>query len=416
MRLERISFFLSLLNNPHQKLKYIHVGGTAGKGSTSFITASILEAVGYKVGLTISPHLQKITERILLNRTPISDDQFIYYVNRLKPVIERVKIEGKWGYPSYFEILIALSFMYFYENKVDIAVIEVGLGGNLDATNVIKPEVSIVTNIGWDHMDWLGNSLVKIATEKAGIIKPSKIAVTGVTQKNIKRVIMDKAKELNADLLVLGKDFKVKKHQNSFDYFFKNTQIKNLKLSLQGDFQITNTVLAITAIKSLSSFNVSDDTIRKALLKLHFPGRLESVNIRDKTFIIDGAHNPMKMKALVSSLKKIFPNQKFPIVISIKKDKDYRKILDLLLPIASEFIVTEFEKVTDTGVKLARKSKEIISYINKIDSNIKVTTTKNAMDTFHAMQRIIDNHILVTGSLYLVGEIREVLGLKWDIR
>ena len=325
-----------------------------------------------------------------------------------------MKVQGKWGYPSYFEILVALSFLYFYESKVDIAVIEVGLGGNLDATNVIQPEISIVTNIGWDHMDWLGNSLTKIAVEKAGIIKRHSIAITGATQKNILKIIKRKSDEKQTNLLILGQDFKLIKHKLFFDYELQNFKLKDLKTSLRGDFQMTNTALAITA--SLPTFNVGDETIRKALVDLNFPGRLEIVKIRDKTFVIDGAHNPMKVKALVTSLKRIFPNKKFPVIISIKKDKNYRKMLNLLLPITSEFVVTEFEKVTDTGTKLARDTRDLVTYIKKIDANIKVTITKNAADTFHAMQGIIDNHILITGSLYLVGEIREVLGLDWNVR
>lgn len=392
------------------------MGGTAGKGSTAFITASILEQAGYKVGLTISPHLQKITERIQINRQPISDKLFIDYVNRLLAIIKKVKGKGHWGYPSYFEILIALGFSYFAEEKVDIAVIEVGLGGNLDATNVINPEVSIITNIGWDHMDWLGNSLVKIATEKAGIIKRHSVVITGATQKNVLKIIRNRAKQERAKLLILGDDFKIKNRNGSFDYEAKDFKLRDLKVSLKGDFQRINAALAITAVKSLSSFNVTNETIRSALANLNFPGRLEIINKLRKTFIIDGAHNPMKVKALMSSLKKMFPGKKFPVVIAIKKDKNYRRMIDLILPISSEFVVTEFTKITDTGNKLARSSREIADYISKQNPRIKITIASNARQAFFAMKTIAGSHILITGSLYLVGEIRELLNLKWTIQ
>ncbi len=433
--MDRISHLLTLLGNPQNKFKSIQVSGTSGKGSTSFITASILHQAGYKVGLHLSPHLQKVTERFQINGQLMSDKVFISYVNRLVPFIDEVETTDPTGKPSYFEVLVAIAFLYFSENQVDYAVIEVGLGGRLDATNVLHPEVGIITNIGLDHEEWLGDTVEKIAAEKAGIIKPGMTIVTGVTQESVIEIVRSKCKFKNSKILEFNRDFGARKQESStqktennivevdlssqqsivnsqlpaFDYWFGSNKITNLSLSLLGDFQITNAALAITVVKNLPGIQVSDANIRQALKQLYFPGRLEIIEHNGQTLIIDGAHNPMKMGALVSSLKRFFPCQKFTVILAIKKDKDYQSMIDSLIPMTDKFMVTEFHRSTDTGNNLSRSASDLSNYILDKNLGIGVQVLPNCQEALNSLNQ--KDLILVTGSLYLVGEVRNLLRL-----
>lgn len=373
LRLERIRHLLELLGNPQNRFKSIHIGGTSGKGSTAFLISSLLVSAGYKVGLHLSPHLQVITERMQVNNRFINVKDFVKLVNDIQPLVDRVEREGRFGRPSYFEVLVALSFQYFAIKKVDIAVIEVGLGGTFDATNVIHPLVAVITNVSLDHTDILGDTIEKIAQDKAGIIKEGIEVVTGASQMNVIEIIEKRCKEKGAQLT---------------------------KMKISGLFQEQNAALAIAAVKKLEKqrFFVSHEVIKKILHEATFAGRLEIVR-KDPLTIVDGAHNPAKMQALVGSLKVLFPKKKFISIIAFKKGKDIKAMLQELLPITSKFVLTRFHSATDTGPDVSMPLDQITRVLSSIAPNT----------PYHVQEKITKlptRPTLITGSLYLVGELR----------
>ena len=431
--IERMQYVVELLGNPQYAYPTIHVGGTSGKGSTATLIASIL-STRYLVGLHTSPHLVKVNERIVLGSglkgakglTPISDKDFVNLINIIKPAIGEME-KSIYGTPSYFEIVTAMSFLYFKKQKVDIAVIEVGMGGRFDATNVIKPLVAVITNVGLDHTEVLGDTVEKIAEDKAGIVKPGISVVTGVKQSSVMSIIKAKGKRQKAKVSFLGKDFSYKvkamnKEGSVFDYFGKNTY-RNLKLSLLGEHQIENVTLAIRAIELLGSdlqrvkglTPLKENDIRRGLKNAFLPGRFEM--IREKPFIIlDGAHNPDKVKALVRAIQSLFPKQKGIIVLAIKNDKNAKDMLRKLLPVCSQLILTKFRLTTDAGDTFSYTPTELSKIISRgfLAEIARGPLIKIKSNPIQAIQEAIksaraDDFILVTGSLYLVGEIRKFL-------
>ena len=216
LKLERVIYLLKLLNNPHRKFKSIHIGGTSGKGSTAYFLSQLLTGQGYKVGLTISPHLQSVRERFQINGKLISEEKLIFYVNKIRPLVEKTEKDLRLGRPTYFESLVALAFDYFAREKVDIAVVEVGLGGKLDATNVIQPLISIITNVDLDHTDILGDTVEKIARDKSGIIKEGSPVVSGARQLAVKNIIAKKCAENKSRLFLINKEFNYKIKKTNF--------------------------------------------------------------------------------------------------------------------------------------------------------------------------------------------------------
>ncbi|MBI3379945.1 bifunctional folylpolyglutamate synthase/dihydrofolate synthase [Candidatus Gottesmanbacteria bacterium] len=409
--LKRMEYLMELLGNPQLKYPTIHVGGTSGKGSTSTFIASML-ATKYKVGLTTSPHLVKINERIKLNGMDITDTDFVRLINKIKPLVEKIE-KNKLGAPSYWEIVTAITFLYFDRQKVDIAIIEVGLGGKFDASNVIKPVVAVITNVGLDHTDILGDTVEKIAREKAGIIKQGIKVVSAARQQSVIKIIEEKCKKEKAKLSLLHGDFsyKVEKLTESgiiFDYFGK-LKPKNLKISLLGEHQIENAALAIRAIEHLTFNNqqLTIDNIRKGLLSAYIPGRLEIIQ-KKPLVVLDGAHNPDKVRALVASIKKIFPGKKIIAIIAIKNDKNAREMLTQLLKISHKVIFTKFQLTADIGIINSYDPEELLKISQTIDKKKQMMIIKNAQK---ALEKVIksaksDDVILITGSLYLVGEIK----------
>ncbi len=474
--LARMKYLMDLLDNPQLKYPTIHVGGTSGKGSTATIIASIL-ATKYRVGLHTSPHLVRINERIKIlgnikyqisnikdtyQKSNIKEDKFIELLNSLIPVIKTVE-KSELGPPSYFEIVTAMAFLYFYMQKVDIAVIEVGMGGRFDATNVIKPLVAVITNVGLDHTEILGDTVEKIAEDKAGIIKSGIQVVSGVRQPSVIEIISAKcnpstslrARVQNAKLNLLNKDFnyEIKSMGEKWSVFdYKGTKLfKKLKLRLLGKYQVENAALAIRVVEilnesaevghgffahpfdSLRSLRASlpfkrvftlsgseglkkhglpaDSTLlRKGLESAFIPGRLEIVS-RNPLVILDGAHNPDKVRALVTSIKKIFPRRKIISIIAIKNDKNAKNILTKLLKLSKKIIFTKFELTADVGVISSYEPQELLRVAEKIDQDKPMLIIKDAKKALEEAIKSAkrDDLILVTGSLYLVGEVRKFL-------
>lgn len=417
LNLDRTLNLLKYLGNPHQNYPIIHIAGTSGKGSTSLMTAAILQSAGYTIGLHTSPHLQKVTERYQINQQLMPDEVLIQYCNKIQPVIEQIVRDKEHNKPTYFELLVCLAYLYFSDQKVDYAVIEVGLGGRFDATNVCQPKVAVLTNVGLDHTQILGQTIEKIVQEKMMIIKPNTIAVTGVTQPSALRLVRQRAQSVHAALLEIDDNFKVENYhiidnKSKFDYVSQQLTIDNVVLNLLGSYQAENAALAITATQALH-IGITEEQIRNALVNISFPGRIETVKILEKNLIIDGAHNPMKMEGFVRTIQTMYPNQKFPIIFGAKYDKDLGTMIQVMKPIVNEFILTTFHKMTDFGPNVMTPSDLIEKNILQIVPHVSISKIDVSQ-----LRSVLTSHksriFIVTGSLYLAGAIRDELGLSWN--
>lgn len=299
--------FADELKNPQEKFKTIHVGGTNGKGSTSHMLASILQEAGYKVGLYTSPHLKNFTERIRINGKEIHKRTVSSFIKKQKAFLEKQGL-------SFFEMTVGMAFWYFAKEKVDIAIIEVGLGGRLDSTNIITPEVSVITNIGFDHTQFLGETLPEIASEKAGIIKENIPVVIGERQKEVENVFTIKAKKLNADIS------------------FASDEKRSYKTDLLGDYQKNNSKTAVVAIKKLKQFKVSEENIKNGLLNVvkntNLKGRWQILQQQSPKIICDTAHNKEGLTYVLNQLSKEKCN-KLHVVLGVVSDKKLDDILPM---------------------------------------------------------------------------------------
>lgn len=411
----RMKEFLSRLDNPQNKFESIHIAGTSGKGSTAYFASKILQESGKKVGLHTSPHLQTIRERIKIDDQMISEHEFIELIAALKPIIEGMS-DYEYGKPSYFEVLVAATFVYFAEQNVDVAVIEAGLGGKFDGTNVLDSTVTILTSVGLDHTHILGNTKQEILADKMQIIKNGNhVAITGVTEPDLLEALEQHCHLQNTRLLKLNQDILIEPtavglSESVFTFGLDNRKIENLKIGSPGSFQIINAGIAIAACLEFAraeGFEISDHSVREALASAHFPGRFE-VTSKDPLVIMDGAHNADKMRALVKSLQDAYPRQKFSVVFGLKKGKDAAEMLKILKPVVQEITITQFSRSTDMGLNLYFPAKELYE-IAKLTLNCPVfleTDAKTAMETNLENAKNNQDGILVTGSLYLVGELR----------
>jgi len=377
-RLERMHAFLQELGNPHDKLNAIHVAGSKGKGSTCAMVASVLKEAGYRVGLYTSPHLVDTRERIRVSDEIIKEDEFVWLIERIRPAAEKLRDHSELGKLSFFEILTAAAFLYFKEKEVDFAVLETGLGGRLDATNVAEPVVCGITSISMEHMDKLGNTLREIAKEKAGIIK-SRCSVFAVKQqKKVIDVIREACREKHAKL-----------HEVS-----RELPYENLDMSLLGRHQLENAGLAIAMVKFLDS-KVDEKTIRSGLKNVDWPGRMQVVQ-KEPYVILDGAQNVASIKAVLSSIKTIFRYNNLISVFGISGDKDI------------EGVARELNKASDTLILTRSKNERAAApvhlkeYFSRPDARI----ISNVKDALIAGLEIAgkEDLVLVTGSLYVVGD------------
>lgn len=407
LRLDTIRKLLELLGNPHKDLKYIHIAGTNGKGSTSSYVATMLEEAGYKVGLFTSPYLERFNERIAINGADIPNERLAEITERVKDRIQ-IMIQEEYEHPTTFEIITAIGFVYFKEEKVDYVVLEVGLGGRLDATNVIDESLlSIITTIDYDHMDVLGNTLGEIAYEKAGIIKERGLVLSYPQKEEAIEVIEKVCEERKAELTICPmenvKIIELNEYGGIFDYHYNNTAFKNLEISLIGEHQVYNAALSVTAILLLREkglVNITDEQIRSGLKKARWKGRLEVLN-RHPLFVIDGAHNPQGVQTLVDNLKR-FRYNRLILGIGILKDKEVEKIVEAITPLADEIVITE------ANIYRKMKAEELEQMINKYNKNTHVEKDiKKAIDKSYELAKE-DDLILFMGSLYLIGDVRKI--------
>lgn len=389
------------LGNPEKKFKTIHVAGTNGKGSSSHMLASVLQEAKYKTGLYTSPHLKSFTERIRINGGEVSEMFVIDFVNRIQPLIEEIK-------PSFFEITVAMAFDYFAREKVDVAVIEVGLGGRLDSTNVITPEVSLITNIGWDHKDLLGDTLNKIAFEKAGIIKPAVPVVISERQDEIDDVFLAKAKEQNAAIYFASDQFDVSTINDKHQIFKDGTVlIRDVKFPLKGRYQSHNIRGVVNVIEVLrkkkKGFKVTDAAIKRGLQNVvrntHLKGRWQILQQRPLV-ICDTGHNIDGIRYVVDQLKTV-PHQKLHVVFGMVKEKSIDEILKLLPKEATYyFCQAKLPRALD-ATELAKKAMEfglhghVIPDVNEAKNSALKNAAKNDL-------------IFIGGSTFVVAELTEL--------
>lgn len=409
--LARIEKLLELLGNPHKSLKVIHIAGTNGKGSTTSIITSLLREEGYNVGMYTSPFLEVFEERIQINRTNISKEDLSRYVEIVKNKVNKVIEEGL-GNPTEFEIITCIMFKYFYDKKVDYAVVEVGLGGRLDATNVVIPKVSVLASISLDHMNILGNTIEEIAKEKCGIIKEDVPVVVYPQKKEAKKIIEEIAKERNAKIIYVDEnDGKFLETIEQGEKVYQNVKLKGIEkeyevpMGLLGEHQILNGVLALKAVEVLfkeENKKINNISIEKGFKKAVWPGRLEILN-REPLIIIDGAHNIDGIKMLKNNINKYFKFRKLYLIIGILADKQVKEMLDIILDGVYEVVALT---PNSTRAELAEELKREIE-----EYNIKVKSYENYEDGFRNVYKEAgkEDLILATGSLYMIGEIRGII-------
>ncbi|MBI4743467.1 MAG: bifunctional folylpolyglutamate synthase/dihydrofolate synthase [Actinobacteria bacterium] len=435
--LSRIIDLCNRLGNPERKFKVIHITGTNGKTSTTKIISSILNQMGFTVGAYTSPHLETVRERIVVNNRMISERDFAECISKIKPMVEEVNKKHK-EHLTYFEILTALAFVYFAEKEVDCAVIEVGMGGRWDATNIVVPDVAVVLKIRLDHTDLLGNTIVEIAKEKSKIVKKGCKAITSESQKDVLRIIRERCRREKVELKVyednpplsplgkgahpplspLGKGgikgglsdekgfssiIKSKKDGNwLIDIKGIYSAYKNLKLPLIGRHQIDNCAAAVAAVELFYGKALPVEKLKKALAKVKCFGRLELVS-ENPLIVLDGAHNPDGATALSRALRDEFDYEHLILIIAVLYDKDVESIFNELIPLASMVVVTQNSNNRCAPVEFL---KEIVAGFNcdfmvepKLSSAIKAGLDYSGKDDL----------ICITGSLYTVGEAREIL-------
>ncbi|ACL75801.1 bifunctional folylpolyglutamate synthase/dihydrofolate synthase [Ruminiclostridium cellulolyticum] len=399
--LDRITKLLDLMGNPHKKLKFIHIAGTNGKGSTTAFISSILIEAGYRTGMFTSPYIQRFTERIKVDNNEISNDELAELISQIKNCIEKMVSNG-FEHPTEFEIITAASMEYFYKKKCDIVVLEVGLGGIVDSTNVIDtPEASVVTSISMDHMDRLGETLGEIAYQKAGIIKQDGVVVLYPQEQEAEEVIERVSKEKNAQIhkvdfsTIYDKGFSLS--EQIFDY----KDYRNIKIGLLGDHQMRNAAVAIDTCELLCNkgFALTHRNILDGLEKTRWPGRLEIIN-KNPLVLIDGAHNLEGGQALNTALDKYFTQKKKIFVVGFLRDKDYIGIMDMLGNKADTIITVTPNN--ERAVPSAELAEILKSYSNHVVDGMSI---ENGLQTAVGLADS-ESVICAFGSLYMIGEIR----------
>lgn len=397
--LERIRKLLKEIGAPQLKVPGIIVAGTNGKGSVSAALSSMLTAQGYKTGLYISPHLVRITERIKINGVEIKLPELEKLIGRVRSAADRCLS----GPPSYFEVITACAFLYFAEKGADFSVLEVGMGGRWDATNVITPLVSVVTNISIDHSDYLGRNIGEIAREKAFVIK-RKVPLITAAKGKAREIILNRAEQCEAPALVYGRDFKSGgESPRKFNYTGPEWEFHDLTSNLTGYYQTENLSVAIAALESMSRYRnikIGEENLRQGLKQIEWGGRFEILR-KSPPLVLDSAHNAGGARALVRSLKLAYPGRKFTFMIGMLSDKEYGTFLKIISEIAGRVIITGVpsERALDTAELAGKASKYASSEISVIEDY------KSAYEEIRKSK----SPSCITGSVYLIGAVKSIL-------
>lgn len=404
--LSAIKALLNELGNPQDKIKVIHIAGTNGKGSTANYIANTLAKTS-KCGLFTSPYMVEINEEVQINGKAISDEEFFSYIDLIRPICEKLDVRGLKN--TYFEVMTALMYKYFYDKKVDVCVVETGLGGRLDSTNIVKkPLATIITTISMDHTNILGNTIEEIAWNKAGIIKENVPVFIYPQVKGAFDVILKETNEKNSKIHKFDFDeIKIKTHNDNYNEFdFRN--YKNIKTSLIGKVQIYNACNAINFLDYFKEeFFLDENIIKEGILESKNSGRMELISKNPKV-LIDGSHNKESIDALIKSLK-LFKYNRLIVGFSVLKDKDYKYIIENLSSIADEIVITKVDnpRAFDLG-ELEKIVGEKFASVKAIDD------IKNAYEYTKQISKENDL-VLWCGSLYLIGEIIKYEKMNKDI-
>ncbi len=405
-KLERIRALLRDLGDPHRAYPTIHVGGTSGKGSTATMIAGALQAAGKRTGLHTKPHLHAMTERARIDGVPVPPERFAALLDEMLPAIARAAAQH--GRPTYYETLLALAFKYFADEHVDVAVIEVGLGGRLDGTNVILPVVAAITSVGYDHTDVLGTTIEAIALEKAGIAKPDVPLVLAPIPAAALAVIERYASEVGAPIVHVSRVVRVEREQTDE----RGAQMLSvvtrrgsyrLRLAVAGAFQRTNAATAIAVLEQLADeLRPTPEQIAAALCDVAIPGRMELV-WANPTVVFDVAHNAEKAGSLVASLREWFPDRRVHYVVAIGENKDARRIIEILGTINSTFTFTSFTARGRAAIRpqrLATLAESLGGWGRAITDPVEALTVARRMAA-------VDDVVVVTGSTFVVAGLRE---------
>lgn len=389
--LENTFKLAELAGNPQNKLRFIHVAGTNGKGSTCAMLESIYRMAGLRVGLFTSPHLVAFGERIQVNRKPISEADIVRLVDDMKSLVARFPADS---HPTFFEVVTVMALQYFAEQKCDLVIWEAGLGGRLDATNIVTPLASVITNIQFDHQAWLGDTLARIAGEKAGIIKPKVPVITAVDDPEAFQVLFETARRNESPFSLIT--------WAQAEY----PPLHGLALPLLGEHQRMNAAVAVHTVKALQKeIPVSDETIRDGLMNVQWPGRLQLVKrANGQKLLLDGAHNIGGAESLRVALKTYFASQQPTLVLGILRDKDCEKICEILAPLAGRILlvpVNSQRSASPEELAVACRAANPKAEIAEVDS-LKKALELSGSDAF----------VVVVGSLYLIGEAMELLKLS----
>ncbi|MED4453320.1 folylpolyglutamate synthase/dihydrofolate synthase family protein [Metabacillus fastidiosus] len=404
--LKRMEWMMERLGNPEKKIPIIHIAGTNGKGSTVSYLQNIFTEAGYKVGTFTSPYIEVFNERISVDGEPISDDEMVALVNEIKPLSEQLA-ETELNSPTEFEVITAMAFYYFgVVNPPDIIILETGLGGRFDSTNIVEPILSIITNVGFDHMAILGDTIEEIAGEKAGIIKENAPVITGVGNEKALAVIQRIAEEKNVALFALDHDIKItesslKENQELFSLSTPFRNYEDLLLTMRGEHQLKNASLAVTAINYLqeeNKFPITEKQLRTGLEKTSWKGRFETMS-KDPLIIIDGAHNIEGVESLVDVVNRHYGDRKIHILFSALADKDFKPMIERLTAIATSMAFTTFD--------FPRAASAVDLYeACPMEDKRYYESWEEALEKFVQCD---DDVYIVTGSLYFISGVRRYL-------
>ena len=399
--LSRTRELLERLGNPQDELRFIHVAGTNGKGSTCAMLASILQAAGYKTGLYTSPFVNRFNERIALNGTPISDEDLVNVFERIRPIVDAMEYP-----PSEFELITCAAMLYYREQQCDVVVLEVGMGGEFDSTNVIKtPLLTIITSMGFDHMKYLGNTMTEIASAKAGIIKPGGTTLIYGENPEADQVFRETCARVGSRLVVteysriIDHSHTLRGHDLSFGPY------AHIRLPLIGSHQVKNAAVVLSAVEELQKkgLTIPAEAVYEGMSKVQWPARMELLS-EEPVFLLDGGHNPHGFHAAAATLRELFPDQKVTVMMGVMADKDHGDMIRELLPLAKRFITVRPDSPR------SMTAEELAEEIRALGGE-----AEPAGSVENGVQKLLneakpEDVLLAIGSLYMSGAVRAAMG------
>nr|WP_246079186.1 folylpolyglutamate synthase/dihydrofolate synthase family protein [Paenibacillus piri] len=412
--LKRMEKLMELLGNPERRLKFIHVAGTNGKGSVCAYLTEVLTQSGYDVGTFTSPYIEKYTDRIRYNGQNIADDDLLRVVNKIKPLVDQIA-SSELGQPTMFEVSTAAAIEYYARVAYpDFVVWETGLGGRLDSTNIVSPILTVITNVGHDHMDVLGDTLAKVAGEKAAIIKSGVPVVSAVAQPEVIETVERRAAEQHSTLYLMNRQFRIEsvasmENDQTFHFSGPYRNIRDVGITMNGSHQLENAAVALMAIELLRQYYaliVEDDVLMQAMKATKWAGRLEMISGQPR-ILIDGAHNPEGGAALARTLRETYRYDKLHFMMGMLATKNHSGYLRHILPLVNTLILTEpdWHKKEDAS-RLADLSKSILNELGRSDVDVIVEPGwKTALERLQSITGQ-DDLAVVSGTLYLIGDVR----------